>query len=77
MSRLLVKWNAGRLEIIVSMIMHRKKKLNKYYAEIFSETTGIEILSQHWCENRQLSMEGIAVEYFPNLIDPGSKKIII
>ena len=46
-------------------------KLNKDYAEKFSRTTGIEIQSQHWCVSIQLSMEGIAVEYFPNSIDPG------
>ena len=39
--------------------------LDKYYAEKFSKTTGIEIQSQHWGRNRQLSMEGIDVEYFP------------
>ena len=41
-------------------------KLNKYYAEKFSETTGIEIQSQHWGRNIQLLMEGIYVEYLPN-----------
>ena len=40
-------------------------KLKKYYAEKFSETTGIEIKTQNWGGNRQLSMEGIPVEYFP------------
>ena len=49
-------------------------KLNKYYAENFSETIGIEIKSQRWGGNRQLSMEGISVEYFPNLIDPGGNE---
>ena len=33
--------------------------------------TCIEIQSQHWGGNRQLSMEGIAVEYFPTSIDTG------
>ena len=28
--------------------------------------TGIETQSQHWGGNRQLSMEGITLEYFPN-----------
>ena len=32
---------------------------------------GIEIQSQHWGGNRQLSMEAISVEYFQNSIDPG------
>ena len=31
-------------------------KLKKFYSEIFSETTGIEIQSQHWGGNRKLSM---------------------
>ena len=39
-------------------------KLKKYYEEKFSETTGIEIRSQHWNGNRKLLMEGIDVEYF-------------
>ena len=30
--------------------------LNKYYAEKFRKTNGIEIQSQHWGGNRQLSM---------------------
>ena len=42
--------------------------LSKDYAIKFSETTGIEIQTQHWCGNRQLSMEGISVEYFPTQI---------
>ena len=37
-------------------------KLKKYYAEKFIKTTGIEIQSQHWGGNRQLSMEVIAFE---------------
>ena len=45
--------------------------LKKYYSEKFSETTGIEIQSQHWGGNIKLSMEGIAVECFPTSIDPG------
>ena len=46
-------------------------KSKKYYAGKFSETTGIEIQSWHWDGNRQLSMEGIAVAYFSNSVDPG------
>ena len=45
--------------------------LNKYSAEKFNKTTGIEIQSQRWGGNRQLSIEGIDVEYFPISIDPG------
>ena len=40
----------------------------------FSETTGIKIKSQHWCGNRQLSMEVIAVKYFPISIYPVSNE---
>ena len=41
--------------------LRRFIKLKKDYGVIF-----IEIQSQHWGGNRQLSMEGIAVEYFTN-----------
>ena len=41
-------------------------KVLKCYAGTFSKKTGIEIQSQHWGGNRQLSMEGISVKYFPN-----------
>ena len=44
-------------------------QLKKDYAEKFIETTGIEIQSQHWGGNRNLSMEGIYIEYFPNSVD--------
>ena len=57
------------------MIMHKKNQnVKKYYAEKFSETTGIYLQIQHWDGNRQISMECIAVEYFTNSIDPGSNK---
>ena len=42
----------------------KELKLKKYYAEKFSETTGIYIQSQHWVGNSKLSMEGIGIEYF-------------
>ena len=45
--------------------------LDKYSAEKFNKTTGIEIQSQHWGGNIQLSIEGIDVEYFPISIDRG------
>ena len=38
----------------------------KYYVEKFSETTGMEIQSQRWGGNRQLSKKVISVEYDPN-----------
>ena len=34
--------------------MENNFKLNKYYAEKFSKTTGIEIQIQHWGGNIQL-----------------------
>ena len=37
-----------------------------------SVKNGTEIQSQHWVRKRQLSMESIAVEYFPYSIDPSS-----
>ena len=41
-------------------------RLNKDYYEKLSKTTGIDIQSHHWGGKRQLSMEVIAVEYYPN-----------
>ena len=49
-------------------------RLHIYYAETISETTSIEIQSQHWGINRQLSIEYIAVEYFNNSINPDSNE---
>ena len=75
MLRFLVQRNMGRLDMIVSMIIHKIYiKLRKYYAEKFSKTTGIEIKRQCWGGNRQLSMEDISVEYFTNSIDTGSNE---
>ena len=51
--------------------MENNFKLNKYYAEKFSKTTGIEIQIQHWGGNSKLSMEGISIGYFPTSVDPG------
>ena len=49
------------------MVMHQNiYKARKYYAEKFSESTSIEIQSQHWVGNRYISMEVIAVAYFPS-----------
>ena len=60
------------------MIINQKVNINlkKYYEEKFSTSTGIGIQSQHWGENRSLSMEVIAVEYFPNSMDSGSNEKI-
>ena len=58
--------------MIVSVIVHKTQY--KFKERIFrkiSESTGIEIQSQHWVGYRQLSMEGVSIEYFPNSIDPG------
>ena len=56
--------------------MHPKTILEfkKDYAEKFSKATGKEIHIQPWGGNRQLSMEGIAVEYFPTSIDNVNNK---
>ena len=43
----------------------------KDYAEKFSETTIIQVQSQHWGGNKQISMENIDVEHFTNPVDPG------
>ena len=49
-------------------------KFKKDYAEKKSELTGIDIQTQHWGGNRQLSMEGIAVEYFSTSVNIGNKE---
>ena len=49
--------------------------IKKYYAKKNSQKNRIEIKIQHWGGNIQVSMEGIAVEYFPNSIDTGRNKI--
>ena len=41
---------------------------------MLSKTTGIDIYIQHWGGNRQRSMDGIAVEYFPIIIDPSGNE---
>ena len=75
MSEFLVKWNVERLEMIVFTIMHQKQsKVKTYFAEKINEETRKEIQSQPWCENRQLSIEGISVEYSPNSVDIGNNK---
>ena len=45
-------------------------KLNKDYTKNPIKTTCIEIQTQHWGGNRQLLMEGIAVEYIANSVYP-------
>ena len=69
----LVKRNVGILDIIMFKTMN-KLKLKKDYDENFSKTTGKETQSQHWGGNRQLTTEGIAVEYFPNIDILGSNE---
>ena len=44
-------------------------KFKKDNDEKSREATSIEIHIQHWGGNRQLSIEGIAVEYFPTSVD--------
>ena len=67
----LVQWNLGWLYIFPRYYIKIYIELNKYYAEKFSETADIGIKIQHWGGNRKFSMEGIAVEYFPNSVDQG------
>ena len=45
-------------------------KLKKDYEEKLP--TGKEIQIQNWGGNRQLSMEGTDIKYFPNSVYPGS-----
>ena len=60
--------------MIVSMIADQKYKVKEKLCRKFQWKTGIEVQSKDWGGNRQLSMEGIAVEYFMNSINPGSNK---
>ena len=63
---LLVQWNVGILYPFCRDISSKNYiELNKYYAEKFSKTTGTEIKIQPRGGN------SIAVEYFPNSLDPG------
>ena len=54
--------------------MEKIYKVLKFYTGTFSKKTGIEIQSQRWGGNRQLSMEGIAVEYFSNEVNPSNNE---
>ena len=56
MWKLLVQWNLVRLYAIIFNTLGKTLKLNKGYAEKFSETTGIENQGQHWGGNRKLSI---------------------
>ena len=47
---------------VPSQCIKNTVELNKYYAEKFSETSGVEIQRQHWGGNIQLSIENIYVE---------------
>ena len=51
-------------------------KLKKDYAEKTGKKNGIEIQSHHLGGNRQLSMEGISVEYLTSSIEPVSNEKI-
>ena len=62
MSGSLVQWDVGILEIIVFVILYQKQyKVKEITCIKFSETTGIEIQSQNWGGNRQLSIGGVTV----------------
>ena len=72
---LLVQWNLGRLKLIFHDNAPKNNiRLKKDYAEKFIKNIGIEIQSQNWGGNIQLSMEGIAVQYFTNSIDACNNK---
>ena len=47
-------------------------KVEEILCRKIRKTNGKEIQIQNWGINRQLSMEGIAAEYFPNSVHPGS-----
>ena len=73
MSVFLVQCNMVGIEMFVSMIIHQKQyKVQEILCRKISRKNGIEIQIQHWGGNRKLSMERIAVEYFPNSTDTGS-----
>ena len=39
-------------------------RVGKYYTEIYSESKSIQIQSQNWGRENQLSMEGVTLDYF-------------
>ena len=49
-------------------------EVKEILCQTFIKTTGIEIQSNHWVGIRYLSMEVNAVDYFPNMVDLGSKE---
>ena len=49
-------------------------RFKKDYAEKFNKVIGIEIQGQYWGGNRQISMEGIAVEYLATSVDIGNNE---
>ena len=54
------------------MIMHKNQyKFLERLGRKIQKTTGNVIQIKHGGGNKQLSMEGIAVGYFKNSIDPG------
>ena len=55
--------------VIILGSMEYGRTRNDLLRRKINETNGIEIQSQHWGGNRQLSMEDIPVEYFPTSID--------
>ena len=46
-------------------------KLDKIYADKFSETTSIEMKNQHWDGYRKLFMDGTALELSPDKCGKG------
>ena len=57
------------------MIMHHKKyKVKEILCRKIQQNNRYRNKKSTLGGNRQLSMEGIAVEYFPNSIDPGNNE---
>ena len=64
-----------RQEMIIFMEIHGKSfKVKEILCRKFIKTTVIIIQSRNWGVNKQLSLEVIAVEYFPNSFYLGSNE---
>ena len=55
-------------------LLVKKYKVKERLCKKISETPSIKRKSQHWGGNKQLSMEGISVEYFTSSFDPGKNE---
>ena len=50
---------------------YRYIKLGKYYPKKYSDSTSLQIQSQHWGDEHQLSLEGVDLDHFHNFIIVG------